>query len=77
MNVITSVVILRVPRDHYRNVWSALTSITSIQKTPSSINVIHIGGIYIHVLIIIMYIRIYNIHRDNQVLSETPNKIQL
>ena len=44
LNVITDVAILRVPRDYYRNVWSSLSTITAVQKTPCSINVIHIGG---------------------------------
>ena len=44
LNVITDVAIVRAPRDYYRLVWSAVTIITSLQKVPVAINVIHIGG---------------------------------
>ena len=45
LNVITDIAVLRAPREWYRNVWSAVTTLTSIQDTPCSINVIHIGGV--------------------------------
>ena len=44
INTMTSVAIVRTPRDHYRLVWAAITTITSLQDSPCSINVIHIGG---------------------------------
>ena len=44
MNVMTSVAIVRAPRDHYREVWAAITTITSLQDSACSVNVIHIGG---------------------------------
>ena len=45
MNATTSVAIVRTPRDHYRMVWVAITTITSLQlDSPCSVNIIHIGG---------------------------------
>ena len=44
MNITTDKALVRSPRDHYRLVWSAISVITSIQDSPCSVNVIHIGG---------------------------------
>ena len=51
LNVTTDVAILRVPRDHYRTVWSAITLMTHLQNSPCSINTIHIGGMYVHMYV--------------------------
>ncbi|KAJ3054113.1 hypothetical protein HK097_002633 [Rhizophlyctis rosea] len=40
----TSVGILRVARDHFHMVWAAITFITSIQKRPCVVRVVHVAG---------------------------------
>ena len=44
LNAITNIAVLRVPRDHYRWVWSAISTMTTLQSTSRAINVVHIGG---------------------------------
>ena len=40
----TNVAILRVSRDHFRHVWTALTFMTNIKSRPCIIRVLHVGG---------------------------------
>jgi RNase P/RNase MRP subunit POP5 len=35
---------MRVPRDHAKLVYSAATNITSINKIPLKIDILHVGG---------------------------------
>lgn len=44
LNVLTGVAIIRCPSAHHRSVWAAISSITSLQGTPCSISLIHLGG---------------------------------
>ena len=43
-NAVTRVLIVRCPRDHHKAVWSALTTITSLNKTPCATRMVHVGG---------------------------------
>ncbi|KAJ1948872.1 RNA-binding protein pop5 [Linderina pennispora] len=40
----TNMGILKVPRDHYQMIWSALTLTTQISRTPCMIRVWHVSG---------------------------------
>ena len=51
LNATTNIAVLRVPRDHYRWVWSAISTMTTLQSTPCAINVVHIGGMIGHVTV--------------------------
>lgn len=44
LNAVTRVMIMRCPRDHHKGVWSALTTITCLNKIPCAAHVIHVGG---------------------------------
>ena len=45
MNILTRVAIIRCPRAHHRAVWSAISTITNIDKVPCAINMLHVGGL--------------------------------
>ena len=44
LNAVTRVMIVRCPRDQHKAVWSAITTITSLKRTPCAAHVIHVGG---------------------------------
>lgn len=42
--MVTGVAIVRCPRAHHRAVWSAIATITTLQGTPCSVTLKHLGG---------------------------------
>ena len=55
INVDTSVAIIRCPRDYHRQVWAALTTITSIQQCPCTVQVLHLGGVCVRAYIYFLF----------------------
>ena len=53
MNVLTRVAIIRCPRAHHRAIWSAVSTITNIEKIPCAINMLHVGGITFDIPIVL------------------------
>ena len=67
LNVITDIAIIRAPRDYDRLVWAAITMITALHKVSCAMNIIHIGGNAIRLILlecVYMYKGILKLNRQ-------------